>query len=481
MTGHSKSKRPIGIALALWFTLVCWAFSSPINATPDESYHIASIWCGQGIQEPSCPAIPGNTDANQVQVPDLSNLCFRESTCNQQSEHILSVTGIAKGNYPKPYYWTMNHLVSPNMTQSVLTMRVFNSTIAALLFFSQAVLCSNKKYLSWLTGFTFTIVPLGFSLIASINPSGWAITGTANSWMFLLIAKTLPREDRWGKNWAWVLWVFASFMCIASRFDAAVFLVVTNLIILIAADSHLRKIVRKYIFSVPVFIILLFFAWRILFPYFNWVSHFRTKPLNPDGPSLHIWITHWIINVVSVPIEAFGEGRLGKELVEIPRVVPILGIALLGAALFFAFIQINRIQVFVTMSSFAFLTAVVMRIANLELDLFNVPYIVGSCIYFSSSPLQLMEVSSLRRIVIICMTIAHALSIYAVVEQNVMGTSFGVQILKVGTEEWWWTNLPVGPNFLVLIGSLSFYKFVSHAWDRVPMKEFPVQQQNFQA
>ena len=92
-----------------------------------------------------------------------------------------------------------------------------------------------------------------------------------------------------------------------------------------------------------------------------------------------------------------------------------------------------------------------------------------------------MEVSSLRRIVIICMTIAHALSIYAVVEQNVMGTSFGVQILKVGTEEWWWTNLPVGPNFLVLIGSLSFYKFVSHAWDRVPMKEFPVQQQNFQA
>jgi hypothetical protein len=328
------------------------------------------------------------------------------------------------------------------------------------------------------------------SLIASINPSGWAITGIANSWMFLLIAKTMPKENRRKRIAAWALWAFASFMCIASRFDATIFLVVSNLIVLIATDSRIKKLNWKYILGFPAVIIPFFVIWRSRFPFLEWASHFTTKPLNPNGPSLHIWITHWIINVVSIPIEAFGEGRLGADIIDIPRIVPILGIALLGAALLFAFLQVNRMQIFVTVSSFMFMTAVVMRIANMELDLFNVsgryilplvPYIVGSCVYFSSSPIQLMEILQLRRIVIVCMTIAHALSMYAVVEQNVMGTSFGIQILKVGTEEWWWTKLPIGPNFLIVIGSFCFYQFISHAWDRVPTKTFSVQQQVLQS
>ena len=384
----------------------------------------------------------------------------------------------------------MHHLVGPNMTQSVLAMRILNATIASLLFLSQAVLCTNKKYLSWLTGFSFTVIPLGMSLIASINPSGWAITGIANSWMFLLIAKTMPKEERNKKIAAWALWALAGFMCIASRFDATIFLVITNLIVFAASSNLIKKINWRYLVGAATLIISFFVIWWNYFPFLNWASRFTTTPLNPNGPSLHIWITHWIINVISIPIEAFGEGRLGAEIVDIPRVVPILGIALLGAALLFAFLQVNRMQLFVTCSSFMFMTAVVMRIANMELDLFNVsgryilplvPYIVGSCVYFSSSPIQLMEVPQLRRIVIVCMTIAHALSMYAVVEQNVMGTSFGIQILKVGTEEWWWTESPIGPNFLIVIGSFCFYQFISHAWDRVPTKTFSVQPQNFQS
>jgi hypothetical protein len=487
-------KRSFGAALALWLTLVCWALSSPINSTPDEGYHIPSIWCGQGVQEPKCLSMPGNADVRVVRVPDLSNLCFRKSVCNQQSEHALSGAGILNGNYPKPYYWTMNYFVGPNMTQSILAMRVFNSTIAALFFFSQAILCTNKKYISWLTGFTFTIIPLGMSLIASINPSGWAITGTLNSWMFLLIAKTLPKENWRKRIVAWALWALSGFMCIASRFDATIFLIVTNLIVLIATDVRIAKLNWKFLIGIPAVTFSFFAVLRNQLPFLNWtlnwLTHFNTESLNPNGPSLHIWITHWMINVVSIPIEAFGEGRLGAEIVDIPRVVPILGIALLGAALLFAFVQVNRKQVFVTVTSFMLMTAVVMRIANMELDLFNVsgryilplvPYIVGSCIYFSSSPLQLMEVSQLRRIVIVCMTIAHTLSLYAVVEQNVMGTSFGIQILEVGTEEWWWEKSPVGPNFFILIGSISFYRFISQAWDRVPTKTFSVQPQSFQS
>jgi len=477
-------------ALAFWLTLICWSLSSPLGTTPDEHYHIASIWCAEGVKNPSCPAIPENSDRNLVAIPDLSNVCFREVACPQQDQHLATNYRITQRNYPSAYYRSMHKLVGPNMTQSILVMRVFNSTIASLLFFSQAILCTNKKYLSWLTGFTFTIIPLGMSLIASINPSGWAFIGIANSWMFLLIATSTPNVARFRKLASWALWAFSSFLCIASRFDATIFLVITNLVVLIANYRSALRVNRRFVIGIGAISVLSFPLWRGQFHFLQFTSGWRTTPLNAGGPDLHIWITHWIINVISIPIDAFGEGRLGQEMISIPRMVPIFGVGFLSAALLFSVIQINRRQVFSVGASFLFMAIVVIRISNLELDLFNVsgryilplvPYIVGCCIYFSSSPLQLMEVLQLRRIIIACMTIIHALSMYAVVEQNVMGTSFGIQILKVGTEEWWWTKSPIGPNFLIVIGSFFFYQFISHAWDRVPIKTFSVQPQNFQS
>ncbi|QIM19287.1 hypothetical protein G7066_13215 [Leucobacter coleopterorum] len=43
----------IGILLATLVTFGAWALSSPIGATPDEDFHLASIWCGSGEREGS--------------------------------------------------------------------------------------------------------------------------------------------------------------------------------------------------------------------------------------------------------------------------------------------------------------------------------------------------------------------------------------------------------------------------------------------
>ena len=35
-------------------TLGAWAFASPIGSTPDDDYHLVSIWCGQGFRDGIC-------------------------------------------------------------------------------------------------------------------------------------------------------------------------------------------------------------------------------------------------------------------------------------------------------------------------------------------------------------------------------------------------------------------------------------------
>jgi len=160
--------------------------------------------------------------------------------------------------------------------------------------------------------------------------------------------------------------------------------------------------------------------------------------------------------------------------------VTIVGTALLGSAILFSFIKTSLVQVVTLLVSMLLVTATAMHIANQEFDFFNasgryilplVPFTVGMCIFLSKSPIQMMEIRQLRNWAIGLMAVTHLLSIYTVVERYVMGTSLGIQILKVGEDGWWWSRMPIGPNFLILLGSLSFLKFMTSAWKEVPTVE----------
>ena len=42
------------VPLSLFVSLVAWGFASPVGASPDDEYHMASIWCGAGIRDGLC-------------------------------------------------------------------------------------------------------------------------------------------------------------------------------------------------------------------------------------------------------------------------------------------------------------------------------------------------------------------------------------------------------------------------------------------
>ena len=497
-----KTKRVLVSALALLVTLLCWSFASALLATPDETYHAGTIWCAAGVDNSTCFGFDDRPDGQRYAlIPSIISGCrdtnaTKSAQCGEPKVKNSEAPGSAfesmQGSpYPRQFYRTMHIFAGSNTTLSMILMRSFNASIATLLFVAMALLGSKKQFLSWLTGYLFTISPLGFSLISSINPSGWAITGMATSWMFLIIAVTTSTAEKLRKILAAIMWLFTGLMCIASRYDATMFWVATNIVVLAALfGPSLKRIVKSGLsnWKIPLLVTIIstFSIVLVARSSFTFSAALTWRLPRQGEPSLTLWVSSWLVHIIALPIEAFGTGGLGtRHEIFVPNIVTIVGTALLGSAILFSFIRTSLVQVVTLLVSMLLVTVMAMHITNREYDFFNasgryilplVPFTVGMCIFLSKSPIQMMEVRQLRNWAIGLMAIAHLLSIYTVVERYVMGTSYGIQILKVGEDGWWWSRMPIGPNFLILLGSLSFLKFMTSAWKEVPTVEIFIQQ-----
>ena len=52
--------------MSIIFAFSSWAVTSPIGSSPDDDYHLASIWCGQGFRDELCEE---NADGSASEVP----------------------------------------------------------------------------------------------------------------------------------------------------------------------------------------------------------------------------------------------------------------------------------------------------------------------------------------------------------------------------------------------------------------------------
>jgi len=206
----------------------------------------------------------------------------------------------------------------------------------------------------------------------------------------------------------------------------------------------------------------------------------NTVPFNPLGPNFGTWLSSWLMHFWAIPIEAFGSGGLGWREIPMPQFVILSGIGLLGAVIIFASIQMNLQQIFVHLACTTFMIFNILLIANTELDLFNVtgrhiipifPFIVGTWVYFSPSPIQFLEVRNARIIAIVLIAVSNSIALYTTIERYVMGWSGGLRIIRInGLDQWWWSDLPIGPNFVVIIGSICYLGFLANAVTLVPLK-----------
>jgi len=180
------------MALLLFMTLAAWSMGSAVGSSPDEDYVLTSIWCGTEGNPPYC-----RKDPDQASSFIVSELVARPQFCyvNQgadysascqrgMAENTVATSRLNKCNsnsdcvYPKRYFETQMRFVSIDIEKSVLTMRIFNCIICAVLVIASAQISNLRNLdavLVWLTLAT----PFSFWIIASVNTTSWAIIGTS--------------------------------------------------------------------------------------------------------------------------------------------------------------------------------------------------------------------------------------------------------------------------------------------------------------
>jgi len=224
------------VPLLAFLALGSWALSSPVGATPDEDYHLTSIWCGLGEREPFCE--PGDTSIEKS-VPATvlqASLCFAfrsdaSAACqtgmydDESSPLVSTERGNFQGDYPPGFYFASGLLASEgSYAASVVMMRLMNAAIFVIMLSVAARLLPRELRFPLIGSVLGASVPLVVFLVPSINPTSWAITSAATLWITLLgAARATTARQRWSLM---AVAIVAAVLGVSSRGDSAAFVAI---------------------------------------------------------------------------------------------------------------------------------------------------------------------------------------------------------------------------------------------------------------
>lgn len=164
-----------------------WSISSPPGSSPDEDYHIASIYCPPPVRTSGCTVETG-PDGQEVIV--LKRRVFATSICYafnakasgaciwQIPADAISQDGrYDRGGYPGGYYRVVHLFAGDDPYASTYLMRGVNVALAVLLGTLLVLVSARPTRRILAYAVTATFVPMGMFILPSVNPTSWALTG----------------------------------------------------------------------------------------------------------------------------------------------------------------------------------------------------------------------------------------------------------------------------------------------------------------
>ena len=253
---ESTSSRPAARTVAAWLAtclaafvaLAGWSLASPSGSSPDDDYHLASIWCAQGVDADRCAPVDGEPD--QRLLPYLASgaaSCFAtdftiSGACQDDfttdDPAVATAHGNWSGAYPPYFYAVLSPFVGSDVSAAILTMRLVNSLIAVGLVAALAALLPRARRPLATLPLLLTAVPLSMSILASTNPSSWSVLGCALVWPALYVAFEVTG---WRRNGLAALALVGSFVGAGSRADGCLFVMMSVVLVLILRARHLRS------------------------------------------------------------------------------------------------------------------------------------------------------------------------------------------------------------------------------------------------
>ncbi|MEY4226010.1 MAG: hypothetical protein RL190_767 [Actinomycetota bacterium] len=226
------------IALVVPTVLTAWSLSAPLGSSPDDAYHLPSIWCAAGDVPGRCGISPDRTEAAVPALVLAGSDCYRlapatSAGCQGSIGDGLRPTDAWNGRnqlYPPLFYRTMNLLVVDNPKTSVLLMRGFNALLAVVLLLGVLLVAPRSIRQAVFVSSAAASVPLGLFLIASNNPSAWTVMGVGTFWAFLVAA--LETASNRHAAIAYALAGLSAALAIGSRADGAVYIAISAIAVI---------------------------------------------------------------------------------------------------------------------------------------------------------------------------------------------------------------------------------------------------------
>lgn len=453
-------------------SLVSWGLSSAIASSPDDDFHLASIWCGHGPDGVNCA--PGDAD-NEMSVPQVLNeaaLCFayhpdEDAECTwsdlSHTELISTDRGNFAGQYPPVFYWTMSWFAGPDFETSVIAMRVANSVIfvglVTLLFFLLPRL--RRTPLIW--SLAVTMVPLGMFLVPSTNPSSWALLSGATLWVALV---GYFESVGWRRIALAAFAVLVTIMGAGSRADSAVYSVIAVAVAVVLTFEKSRRYLLLAI--LPIAIVLIAGLFYLGAGQAGAAGEGLTNEGPNAAPGIVDIVQRFIGNTALIPGLWAGIFGIGFGLGWLDTPVPAAAAALaFGAFIITVFVGLARGTVrkwvasgLVLLAAWLFPTYILVRTGAIVGAYVQPRYIM---------PLLIMLVGVLligwahrarlalpqRVLIVAAVVLANGLALWVNLRRYVTGLDVPALNLDVN-REWWWAGVGFTPMAVLIVGSLAF-------------------------
>lgn len=243
MTAPRSSSRRLVLAILIpvlaFLSLSAWSVSSPVGSTPDDDFHLASIWCGLGDRGGICENRDDDAVERYIPTPITTATCYafhagESASCWNSEQDGMSLVKRANVDrlYPPLFYGTLSVFASENVAASVMVMKLFNAAFSVGLLTAVFFALPRRLRPALIVSVAASAVPLGVFIYGSTNPSSWALLSAATVWITLYGAlKTSGRR----RIVLLALSVFGALIGAGARADSAVYAVFGVLIALLLA------------------------------------------------------------------------------------------------------------------------------------------------------------------------------------------------------------------------------------------------------
>jgi hypothetical protein len=452
-----------------------WAVSSPIGSSPDDDFHLPSIWCGQGVREGLCQEdirdgwyqIPYTTMGNSACFAfdkDASGDCDYDNSLAAQF-HL----NLASNLYPPVYYWVMSWMASPDIPSATISIRIFNGILTVLVISLLLFALPPPQRRAPLLALILTSVPLTIFLMGSTNPSAWSYLGLLT---FLTAFLGFLSEVR--KKPKITLGLIAGLgllMAVGSRADAAPFAAFATVL----AWTLVTPLARKSITN-AVSAILIIVAVALMYlrggTAASVVSGVGLELPQGDRPT-----PSFFGNLSRLPdlwAGVFGTWELGWLDTPMPAIVWFFALGIYTAVIFSAvkFFDLRQAMAFtLTIVGLVFVPMYILMSNGLSVGeqvqprylLPLVVFAVFTALYRTKGDSGL--VLSLGQLSIAggALAIANAVALHTNLRRYLTGLDERGMNLDVGIE-WWWDSSPLSPNFVFIVGASSFALFLFSVW-----------------